>query len=72
MATKGHGSGPIKTSGTYKGKSNVLGEGGRSQQLLDRGVPRGVVGMIARAHNAAPGQSNYHAHSAKKSKAKVI
>lgn len=47
-------------SGTYKGKSNELGHGGRAQQLKDQGVPQGVIGEIARAKGAAPGQKNYH------------
>lgn len=54
------GGGGIKTSGSYKGKSNKLGYGGRSQQLKDRGVPGGVIGNLARAAGAAPGGPNYH------------
>lgn len=49
-----------KKTGTYKGKSNALGHGGRAQQLKDRGVPGGVIGEIARRKQAAPGQKNYH------------
>ena len=49
-----------KKSGTYKGKSNKLGYGGRAQQLRDKGVPEGVIGAIARRKHAAPGQRNYH------------
>lgn len=52
--------GPIKKTGTYKGKSNKLGHGGRAQQLKDRGVPGGVIGKLARKAKAAPGQKNYH------------
>lgn len=52
-------SGPTKKTGTYKGKSNQLGRGGRAQQLRDRGVPEGVIGAIARRKQAAPGQKNY-------------
>ncbi len=48
-----------KTTGTYKGKSNELGKDGRAQQLLDKGVPPGVVGNIARAKGAAKGGPNY-------------
>ena len=62
MATKG----PIKKSGTYKGKSNKLGHGGRAQQLKDKGVPGGVIGKLARMAQAAPGQKNYHGHHRKK------
>lgn len=50
----------IKKTGTYKGKSNKLGHGGRAQQLRDKGVPEGVIGMLARKAHAAPGQKNYH------------
>lgn len=50
----------IKKSGTYKGKSNALGHGGRAQQLKDKGVPGGVIGDLARAAGAAPGGPNYH------------
>ena len=49
-----------KTTGSYKGKSNKLGHGGRAQQLRDKGVPEGVIGAIAREKGAAPGQKNYH------------
>lgn len=52
--------GSIKKSGSYKGKSNELGYGGRAQQLKDRGVPGGVIGNLARAAGAAPGGPNYH------------
>lgn len=50
----------VYSTGTYKGKSNKLGSGGRAQQLLDKGVPKAVVGMIARKKQAAPGQKNFH------------
>lgn len=49
-----------RTTGTYRGKSNKLGSGGRAQQLRDQGVPGGVIGAIARRKGAAPGQKNYH------------
>ena len=51
---------PIKKSGTFKGKSNKLGHGGRAAQLKAQGVPGGVIGKLARMANAAPGQKNYH------------
>lgn len=51
---------PIKKTGTFQGKSNRLGYGGRSAQLRARGVPEGVIGALARAAGAAPGQKNYH------------
>lgn len=54
-----------KKSGSYKGKSNALGHGGRAQQLKDAGVPGGVIGAIARSKGAAPGGPNYHGHKGK-------
>lgn len=50
----------IKKTGTFQGKSNKLGHGGRAAQLKAKGVPEGVIGKLARAAHAAPGQSNYH------------
>lgn len=58
--------GPIKTTGSFAGKSNKLGHGGRSAQLKARGVPGGVIGALARAAHAAPGQKNYHGKRKKK------
>lgn len=49
-----------KKTGTFKGKSNKLGHGGRAAQLKAKGVPQAVIGNIARAKGAAPGQKNYH------------
>ena len=57
---------PIKKTGKFQGKSNLLGHGGRSAQLRARGVPEGVIGMIARRAQAAPGQKNYHGKRKKK------
>jgi hypothetical protein len=51
---------PIKKTGTFQGKSNKLGHGGRAAQLKARGVPQAVIGMIARAKGAAPGGPNFH------------
>ena len=56
----------IKKSGTYKGKSNALGHGGRAAQMRDAGVPGGVIGNIARKEGAAPGGPNYHGKKGKK------
>lgn len=56
--------GAIKTSGSFHGKSNKLGHGGRAAQLKARGVPGGVIGNLARKAHAAPGQKNYHGKSA--------
>ncbi len=50
----------IKKSGSYDGKSNKLGHGGRAAQLKAQGVPGGVIGELARKAQAAPGQKNYH------------
>lgn len=55
-----------KKTGEYRGKSNELGHGGRAAQLRDQGVPKGVIGKIAREKEAAPGQRNYHGSSRKK------
>lgn len=51
---------PIKTTGSFKGKSNALGMGGRAAQMKAQGVPGGVIGEIARREKAAPGQKNFH------------
>ena len=50
----------IKKSGFFHGKSNTLGHGGRAAQLKAKGVPGGVIGMLARKAGAAKGQPNYH------------
>ena len=50
----------IKKTGTFRGKSNALGYGGRAAQLKAQGVPGGVIGALARKAQAAPGQKNYH------------
>ncbi len=50
----------VKTSGSFEGKSNKLGHGGRAAQLKAQGVPGGVIGELARKAHAAPGQANYH------------
>ncbi len=52
--------GSIKKSGSFKGKSNALGHGGRAAQLKAKGVPGGVIGVLARKAGAAPGGPNYH------------
>jgi hypothetical protein len=50
----------IKKTGSYKGKSNKLGHGGRAAQLKAKGVPDAVIGMLARKAQAAPGMINFH------------
>lgn len=57
--------GGIKHSGQFGGKSNALGHGGRAAQLKARGVPGGVIGILARRAGAAPGGPNYHGKKAK-------
>jgi hypothetical protein len=52
--------GETKKTGSFKGKSNKLGHGGRAAQLRAKGVPGGVIGKLARAKGAAPGGPNYH------------
>ena len=52
----------VKTTGSFKGKSNALGHGGRAAQLKAKGVPGAVIGMLARKAHAAPGEKNYHGH----------
>lgn len=56
----------VKTSGSFKGKSNQLGMGGRAAQLKAQGVPGGVIGNLARKAQAAPGQKNFHGGKGKR------
>lgn len=60
----------IKKTGKFQGKSNAVGYGGRAAQLKARGVPGGVIGNLARAAGAAPGQKNFHGKKAKKYKSR--
>lgn len=60
VAITRHGDSGTKKTGSYDGKSNKLGYGGRAAQLKAQGVPQGVIGSIARKKGAAPGQKNYH------------
>jgi hypothetical protein len=55
-----------RKTGTFHGKSNKLGYGGRAAQLKAQGVPGYVIGAIARRKGAAPGQKNYHGSRMKK------
>ena len=48
-----------KKTGSFHGKSNALGHGGRAAQLRAKGVPEAVIGAIARRKGAAPGGPNY-------------
>jgi hypothetical protein len=56
----------VRKTGTFHGKSNKLGHGGRAAQLRARGVPGGVIGKLARKAHAAPGQRNYHGKKRRK------
>lgn len=58
----------IKHSGSFHGKSNALGHGGRAAQMKAQGVPGGVIGTIARREGAAPGGPNFHPSKPKASK----
>ena len=49
-----------KKTGSFDGKSNKLGHGGRAAQLKAQGVPKAVIGEIARKTDAAPGEKNFH------------
>ena len=49
-----------RKTGTFAGKSNKLGHGGRAAQLAAKGIPQAVIGEIARSKGAAPGGPNYH------------
>jgi hypothetical protein len=57
-----------KKTGTFKGKSNALGHGGRAAQLKAQGVPGAVIGEIARSKGAAPGEKNFHGGDKSKKK----
>lgn len=56
---------PVHKSGTFAGKSNKLGHGGRAAQLKACGVPGGVIGSLARKAQAALGQKNFHGKKGK-------
>ena len=61
-----------KKTGSFHGKSNALGMGGRAAQLKAKGVPGAVIGALARKAGAAPGQKNFHGHhSGKGTKARL-
>lgn len=66
VAITRHGDSGTKKTGSFAGKSNKLGHGGRAAQLKAQGVPQGVIGEIARKKGAAPGGPNYHPSKGKK------
>jgi len=47
----------IKKTGSFHGKSNKLGHGGRVAQMRAEGVPGGVIGEIARREGDQGDQS---------------
>jgi hypothetical protein len=55
-----HKASDTRKTGSFHGKSNKLGHGGRAAQLKAKGVPGGVIGDIARAKSAAPGMKHFH------------
>ncbi len=66
MKRKSFTVGKVKHTGSFHGKSNVLGQGGRASQLKARGVPGGVIGNMARSVGAAPGGPNFHKKTKKR------
>lgn len=56
----------IKHTGSFHGKSNALGHGGRAAQLKAQGKSGALIGYLARQAQAAPGQKNFHGKKAKK------
>lgn len=61
-----------KKTGSFGGKSNALGMGGRAAQMKAKGVPGGVIGEIARKKGAAPGGPNFKGGLAAKLKGKPV
>ena len=49
-----------KKTGSFKGKSNQLGHGGRAAQLAAQGVPKGSYWSDRPKERRAPGMKNYH------------
>jgi len=72
MKKKSFNVGKVKHTGSFGGKSNALGHGGRAAQLKARGVPGGVIGNMARSVGAAPGGPNFHGKKSKKRKSSTI
>ena len=62
----------IKMSGSFRGRSNALGHGGRAAQLKAKGVPGGVIGALARKAHAAPGEANFHRSMRKAAAKKAV
>lgn len=59
-ASTAHKTFHVKHSGSFEGKSNTLGHGGRAAQLRAQGAKPALIGFLARQAHAAPGQKNYH------------
>lgn len=49
----------LKKTGTYKGKSNKLGGGGRFAQMVDSMAQKGMPAKRAKAIAAAAGRKKY-------------
>ncbi len=62
----------INMSGSFEGKSNSLGSGGRAAQLKAKGVPGGVIGALARKAHTAPGEANFHRSMRKKAAQRAV
>ncbi len=62
----------IKMTGSFEGKGNALGSGGRAAQLKAQGVPGGVIGALARKAHAAPGEANFHRSMRKAAAKKAV
>jgi hypothetical protein len=58
----------IKKTGTYKGKSNRLGGGGRFAQMVAMGIPAGKVAMIGRAKYGKKRMAKWSAQGRKRTK----
>ena len=43
----------FQKTGSYKGKNNKFGGGGRAQQLKDEGMSGELIGWIGRKHHGA-------------------
>lgn len=62
----------VKKTGSFQGKSNALGRGGRAAQLKAQGASGALIGFLARKAGAAPGQANYHGKKSNMTKHSVV
>ncbi len=51
----------VKTTGSTNGKSNSLGQGGRAQQLKNKGLSGAIIGMIGRKKYGAKAMGKWSA-----------